>query len=151
MTNTPFSASYIHHVALRVENAQETKDWYVAMLDLRVAREFDYNGLQFIWLSTGSADEPFIELVGGLSVDPIRIHASNADMLREPGFHHVCLHVRSVDDVMSHLKSRGATVVLDVVAGALGSGVRKAAFISDPWGNVLEFLEMETDKATNAA
>jgi hypothetical protein len=65
--------------------------------------------------------------------------------LKEPGFHHICLQVNDIEQVMSELRRRDVNVLIVVMAGALGSGVEKGAFIADPWNNIFELLELARD------
>ena len=144
MNQSPLSTSQIHHVALRIADADEGKTWLTTMLGFRVDREFQFAGLHFIFLSPMGAKTPIIELVGGRPVEAEgQLPEDALDILKQGGFHHICLQVPDVDAVMSELRHRGVRIVFDVMAGAPGSGVEKAAFIADPWGNIYEFLQLE--------
>jgi hypothetical protein len=46
--NTLFSESRIHHVALRVADAQASKAWFLTALDFCVDREFSFGGMDFV-------------------------------------------------------------------------------------------------------
>jgi hypothetical protein len=46
---------------------------------------------------------------------------------------------------MSELQRRDVKILIDVIAGAPGSGVEKGAFIADPWDNIFELLELARD------
>jgi catechol 2,3-dioxygenase-like lactoylglutathione lyase family enzyme len=141
MNSSPFATSYIHHVALTVPDAGEYKNWLASMLGFRVQREFPFNGMQFVWMSPEGSDSPIIEVIGGGSRD----ESQEGSPLARRGLHHVCLHVHNVDDVMAKLKQHNVTVLVEMPVGPPGSGVKRASFISDPWGNVFEFAELEVD------
>ena len=46
---------------------------------------------------------------------------------------------------MSEIRRRDVKILIDVMAGAPGSGVEKGAFIADPWDNIVELLELARD------
>jgi hypothetical protein len=46
---------------------------------------------------------------------------------------------------MSELRRRDVKILIEVMAGAPGSGVEKGAFIADLWGNIFELLELAPD------
>jgi hypothetical protein len=50
-----------------------------------------------------------------------------------------------VEQVMSELQRHDVKILIDVIAGAPGSGVEKGAFIADPWDNIFELLELARD------
>jgi hypothetical protein len=64
------------------------------------------------------------------------------ESLKQPGFHHICLQVNDIEQVMSEIRHRDVKILIDVMAGAPGSGVEKGAFIADPWDNIFELLEL---------
>jgi catechol 2,3-dioxygenase-like lactoylglutathione lyase family enzyme len=139
---SPFSTSRIHHIALRVADARESKTWLTTMLDFSVDREFQFAGLHFVWLSPRGTQAPVIELIGGPVNTERQLPENALDSLKESGLHHVCLQVTDIDETVSELQRRGVRIVIDVTAGAPGSGVEKGAFIADPWGNIFEFLQL---------
>jgi glyoxylase I family protein len=144
-SNGPFAHAQIHHIALRVVNAKASKDWFLTKLDFRVAREFSFGGMDFVWLSPTEGNASVIELIGG-GIGASRPPYQNAqESLKQPGFHHICLHVNDIEQVMSEIRHRDVKILIDVMAGAPGSGVEKGAFIADPWDNIFELLELARD------
>ena len=119
------SANLIHHIALRVADVEAGKTWLTTMLGFRVERELQIMGLDFAWLSPGGAKTPVIELVGG----PVES----------------ALQVPNVEDYVSELRRREVKILIDVTAGAPGSGAKRIAFIADPWGNIYELFEPADD------
>jgi len=137
-----FAETQIHHVALRVADAAASKAWFVTNLDFRVDREFEFGGMDFVWIHPAGEKTPVIELVGGGSLASRTAPENVAEALRQPGFHHICLQVKDVEKLVADLRGRDVKFMIDVMAGAPGSGVDKAAFIEDPWGNVVELLQL---------
>src|ERR1700748_388493 len=113
MNSSPFATSSIHHVALTVPDAEEYKSWLTSMLGFRVRSEFPFNGMQFVWMSPEDSDAPVIEVIGGGSRD----EPSEGSPLARRGLHHVCLHVRNVDEVMTKLKQHDVTVLVEMPVG----------------------------------
>ena len=70
------------------------------------------------------------------------LYENALESLKQPGFHHICLQVNDVEQVMSELRRRDVKILIDVMAGASGSGAEKGAFIADPWDNTIELLEL---------
>jgi lactoylglutathione lyase/glyoxylase I family protein len=141
-SNTLFLESQVHHIALRVADAQASKAWFLTTLDFRVDREFSFAGMDFVWLRPVVSKAPVIELIGG-GVQSFRPPYENTlESLKQSGFHHICLQVTDLEQVMAELRRRGAKILIDIVAGAPGSGVAKGAFIADPWENIFELLEL---------
>jgi catechol 2,3-dioxygenase-like lactoylglutathione lyase family enzyme len=63
--NTLFAKSQIHHVALRVADAEASKAWFLTKLDFHVDREFSFGGMDFVWLCPKESNVPVVELIGG--------------------------------------------------------------------------------------
>jgi catechol 2,3-dioxygenase-like lactoylglutathione lyase family enzyme len=145
-----FVETQIHHIALRVADAAASKAWFVTMLDFRVDREFSFSGKDFVWLCPSGSKTPVIELIGGGALASCPSYENPLDSLQQPGFHHICLQFKDVEQVLSELRRRGVKILIDVMAGAPGSGVEKGAFIADPWGNIFELLQLARDSEAGA-
>jgi catechol 2,3-dioxygenase-like lactoylglutathione lyase family enzyme len=139
------SANLIHHIALRVADVEAGKTWLTTMLGFRVERELQIMGLDFAWLSPGGAKTPVIELVGGPVESERQLPENILDILKLSGWHHLCLQVPNVEDYVSELRRREVKILIDVTAGAPGSGAKRIAFIADPWGNIYELFEPADD------
>jgi catechol 2,3-dioxygenase-like lactoylglutathione lyase family enzyme len=146
---SPFSAGIIHHIALRVGDVEAGKKWLTTMLGFRVQREFQIAGNDFVFLSPDGAEAPVIELVGG-PVDARQLPENIPDMMRQAGWHHLCLQVRDVEQCISDLRRREVRIVIDVTKAPPGIGVEKVAFIADPWGNIYELLQPAEEKKAPA-
>jgi hypothetical protein len=53
------------HIALRVTNAETCKQWLESMLGFRIKNEFEFNSMQFVWVSPEGAESPVIEVIWG--------------------------------------------------------------------------------------
>jgi catechol 2,3-dioxygenase-like lactoylglutathione lyase family enzyme len=63
--NELFAHAQIHHIALRVDDAKASKDWFLTKLNIRVDREFSFGGMDFVWLYSAESTVLVIELIGG--------------------------------------------------------------------------------------
>jgi catechol 2,3-dioxygenase-like lactoylglutathione lyase family enzyme len=136
------TAANIHHVALRVVDAAASKAWFVKIFGMRVDGEFSFAGLDFVWLRAEGETLPVIELVGGGGLEPQPAPTEDAmSLLNRPGFTHVCFQVDDVENAVAALRSQDVRIIIDVIDGPSGSGVKKAAFFVDPAGNVFEVIQ----------
>jgi catechol 2,3-dioxygenase-like lactoylglutathione lyase family enzyme len=140
--NELFAHAQIHHIALRVDNARASKDWFLTKLDFHVDREFSFGGMDFVWLCPAKSTVPVIELIAGGVQASRPLYENSLESLKQPGFRHICLQVNDIEQVVSELRRRDVKILIDVMAGAPGSGVEKGAFIADPWDNIVELLEL---------
>jgi glyoxylase I family protein len=143
--NGPFAHAQIHHIALRVADAKASKDWFLTKLDFCVDREFSFGGMDFVWLSSRESKIPVIELIGDGVQASRPLYENALESLKQPGFHHICIQVNDIEQVVSELRRRDVKILVDVMAGAPGNFVKKGALIADPWDNVFELLELARD------
>jgi hypothetical protein len=100
-------------------------------------------GMDFVWLRPAVSKAPVIELINGgvRSSRPLHIRMPwRASSSR--GFIMFAFKLPTFEQVMAELRRRGAKILIDIIAGAPGSGVAKGAFIADPWENIFELLEL---------
>jgi glyoxylase I family protein len=131
-----------HHVAVRAPSLEEAKDFYVGKLDFRVVAEWDYEDEKLAYLALPADDNLYIEILGGGDTLPaeVRPYTDLGDSLQYSGYHHVCVHVDSVDDTLAKLRERGVTIVAEPFI--LSAISRKLAFFADPFGNLIEVSEV---------
>ena len=128
------------HVAVRVPDFEASKRWFVEKLDFRVVIEWPYGELRLAYLVPPADDTVCIEILGGGSPTCQPQYADLGTSLYEAGYHHVCLDVDSVDDILAELRRRGVTIVAE--AFELKAIGRRLAFFADPWGNLFELAQV---------
>ncbi len=139
-TQSVFSNMRGAHVALRVPNYEQTKNWYMEKLDFRLLHEWPFGDLQLAYLAPANDDNFWIELLAGGNPEPKANYADLNESLHPSGYHHICMDVKSVDETLAELSKRGVTILgepfnLPVIGKRLG-------FFSDLWGNVIELAEV---------
>jgi len=84
----------------------------------------------------------YVEIQGGGDPTPVdvRPYTDLSDSLKYAGHHHFCLTVKSVDETIETLRSRGVTIVTEPFELAAIS--RRLAFFCDPFGNLIELAEV---------
>jgi catechol 2,3-dioxygenase-like lactoylglutathione lyase family enzyme len=143
MLESSFTETQVHHVALRVADASASKAWFLTKLRFHVDREFSFAGKDFVWLRPTGSGTPVIELIGGGMTKASRPSYANAlDSVAHLGFHHICLRVVDLDQLVTELRRSDVKILIEVMEGAPGTGIAKAAFIADPWDNILELVEL---------
>jgi catechol 2,3-dioxygenase-like lactoylglutathione lyase family enzyme len=70
----------------------------------------------------------------------VRPYTNLGDSLKYAGYHHLCVHVASVDDSLAKLQDLGVTIVAEPFVPPAIS--RKLAFFADPFGNLIELSEV---------
>lgn len=141
-TASIFSDMRGHHVAVRVPSLQDAKDFYCGKLDFRVIHEWPFADELLAYLAPPTDDHFFIEVLGNGEHLPteVRPYTDLADSLKYRGYHHYCLSVKSVDETVEKLRSRGVTIVTEPFV--LEAISRKLAFFCDPFGNLIEIAEV---------
>jgi lactoylglutathione lyase/glyoxylase I family protein len=121
-----------------VPNFDEAVKWYVEKLDFRTVHEWPYADQQLAHVAPANDDNFTVELLAGGDPKPIPkpVYSDLGDSLRLAGYHHFCLTVTNMEVVLEELHSRGVTIVAEQFYFAAIN--RKLAFISDPFGNLIE-------------
>jgi len=130
-----------NHVAVRVPDFEQAVKWYVEKLDFRVVHQWPFADEQLAYLAPATDDNFTVELLAGGEPKPIpkSTYTDLADSLRLAGYHHFCLAVVNMEAVLEELRKRGVTIVSEPFY--LEAINRKLAFISDPFGNLIELAE----------
>jgi len=127
------------HVAVRVPDFEESKKWYTEKLDFRVVHEWPFGELQLAYLAPANDDNFWVELLAGGNPTPAANYTDLNESLHPAGYHHFCIDTPDVDATIAELKRRGVTIVGE--AFDLAEIGKRLAFISDPWGNLIEFSQ----------
>lgn len=121
---------------MRVPDLEASARWFVEKLDFRVVKTWPFNEHRLAWLSPSGGDGLILELIGGNSPEPNPEFGSLDESLEYAGFHHLCLDVADIDAAVAELRRRGASVIIGPFE--LAEVGRRHAFVSDPWGNMIE-------------
>ena len=130
-----------NHVAVRVPDFEQAVNWYVEKLDFRIVHQWPYGDLKLAYVAPATDDNFTVELLSGGEPKPIPkpVYTDLGDSLRLAGYHHFCLTVASIAAAIEELRKRGVTIVTEPFY--LEAINRKLAFISDPFGNLIELAE----------
>lgn len=144
MNNTTLGTGGIHHVAVRTHDMAKSLDFYVGVLGMTVAADFDFEGMRFVHLDTTSGTPgggQYLELVeDGANITP-------AD---ERNVHwHLCFGTDRIEQAMAAAEAAGMEVTMPVTllefrntAGDAPNTMRiKVAFFTGPSGEVVELLQ----------
>jgi glyoxylase I family protein len=136
---SPLASSGGHHVAVRVDDYEAARNWYVDKLDFRFVREWSWAGMRFAYLVPPDDDTFHVEIMGGGTPRPKTAYTDVVESLQDTGYHHFCLHVASVDDTLAELRRRGVTTLGEPFDIPEING--RLVVIADPWGNMIELSQ----------
>ena len=125
---------------MRVPDYKAAIKWWTEKLDFRVIHEWDYADEKLAYLAPANDNSFWVEILAGGKLNSKTKHTDLGKSLEEAGYHHICVHVKNLDMTLAELKKRGVTTVGEPFY--LESITRKLAFISDPWGNMIELSEV---------
>lgn len=129
-----------NHVGIRVPDYEAAIKWYTEKLDFRVIHQWPYADEKLAYLAPANTNAFWVEILAGGKLKPITKYSDLGQSLEQPGFHHICMDVKSVDKTVAELKKRGVTIVGKTFF--LPAISRKLAFFQDPWGNMIELSEL---------
>lgn len=123
----------ILHTMLRVGDLERSIAFYTGVLGMRVLRREDFPGGKFTLAFVGYQDEkdgPVIELTYNWGVSQYDLGT---------GYGHVAIEVDDACRACEAVKQRGGTVIRE--AGPMAHGTTVIAFVSDPDGYKIEFIQ----------
>jgi lactoylglutathione lyase len=129
----------ILHTMLRVGNLDRSIDFYTSVLGMRELRRKDYPDGKFTLAFVGYQDEAdgaVLELTHNWDTD--RYDLGNA-------YGHIALEVDDAYAACEQVKARGGKVVRE--AGPMKHGSTVIAFVEDPDGYKIEFIQRGTQSA----
>lgn len=129
----------ILHTMLRVGNLDRSIDFYTSVLGMRVLRRKDYPDGKFTLAFVGYQDEAdgaVLELTHNWDTD--KYDLGNA-------YGHIALEVDDAYAACDQVKARGGKVVRE--AGPMKHGSTVIAFVEDPDGYKIEFIQRGTQSA----
>ncbi len=130
------------HTMLRVNNLQESLQFYCDVLGMKLLRQKDYPNGQFTLAFVGYGDEAnhaVIELTYNWGVD--RYEVGNA-------YGHIALGVDDIYSTCEKIKGLGANVTRE--PGPMKHGSTVIAFVEDPNGYKIELIQLGTQAAAVA-
>ena len=123
----------ILHTMLRVGDLQRSVDFYSHVLGMRVLRQKDYPDGRFTLCFIGYGDEDketVLELTHNWDTKSYELGT---------GYGHVALEVEDAYKACEDVKSRGGKVTRE--AGPMKHGTTVIAFVEDPDGYKIEFIQ----------
>lgn len=137
---SPLAELVGNHVGIRVPDYDAAIKWYTEKLDFRVIHEWPYADEKLAYLAPPNTNDFWVEILAGGKLSKPVVYSDLGKSLEEAGFHHICMDVSNVDEIVAELKKRGVTIVGETFyLEAIG---RKLAFFQDPWGNMIELSEV---------
>ena len=130
----------ILHTMLRVGDLDKSIAFYTAVLGMKLLRRNDYPGGKFTLAFVGYQDEAdgaVLELTYNWGVDKYDI--GNA-------YGHIAIEVEDAYKACEQVKQRGGKVISE--AGPMQHGTTILAFIEDPDGYKIEFIQRKTRSAS---
>ncbi len=123
----------ILHTMLRVGNLEKSIAFYTEVLGMRLLRRKDYSEGRFTLAFVGYQDE------SSGAVLELTHNWDTADYDLGSGFGHIAIEVDDAYQSCELVKQRGAKVVRE--AGPMKHGTTVIAFVEDPDGYKIEFIQ----------
>ena len=126
----------ILHTMLRVGNLDRSLDFYTHVLGMRLLRRQDYPDGRFTLAFVGYEDESegaVLELTHNWDTE--KYDLGNA-------YGHIALEVDDASATCEEVRARGGRVVRE--AGPMKHGTTVIAFVEDPDGYKIEFIQRDT-------
>ncbi|MFO7747749.1 MAG: lactoylglutathione lyase [Orrella sp.] len=127
----------ILHTMLRVGNLDTSIDFYTHVLGMRLLRRKDYEGGRFTLAFVGYQDEAdgtVLELTHNWDTESYDLG---------DGYGHIALEVKDAAGACELVRQKGGKVVRE--AGPMKHGTTVIAFVEDPDGYKIEFIERKTN------
>lgn len=131
-TLSKFSGIEAGHVGIRTTKYNEILKWYKENLDFRIIRKWMVGEIQLAFIAPPNNNDFIIEII---------CYDSNQELNSEEakfGYNHLAFSVQSLDQTIEELNNRNIPIERSFSVPAIGLRV---AFISDTFGNTIEFYE----------
>lgn len=127
----------ILHTMLRVGDLDRALGFYVNVLGMRVLRRKDYPGGRFTNVFVGYGDE------AGAAVLELTHNWDTGTYDLGSGYGHVAIEVDDAYRACEEVRKRGGKVTRE--AGPMKHGTTVIAFVEDPDGYKIEFVQKKAD------
>ena len=141
-TSSPFASMRSSHPCVRVPDYQKAINWYVRAFDFRIVKEWPGpNGLHLAYLAAPGDNGSLIEIIGGGTDDEgVALPDDFWETFGPARYHHFAFSVPNHEEALNTLRDRGINIVQEPFeVPELGYSV---AFTADPWGNLIELVEL---------
>jgi len=125
------------HTMLRVGDLDTSIDFYTNVLGMRLLRRKDYEGGRFTLAFVGYQDE-----TEGTVLELTHNWDTKSYDLGD-GYGHIALEVKDAAGACELVRQKGGKVVRE--AGPMKHGTTVIAFVEDPDGYKIEFIERKTN------
>lgn len=126
----------ILHTMLRVGNLEKSLAFYTGVLGMKELRRKDYPDGRFTLAFVGYQDEangPVLELTHNWDTEKYDLGS---------GYGHIAIEVEDAYRACEDVKTRGGKIVRE--AGPMKHGLTVIAFVEDPDGYKIEFIQKKT-------
>jgi len=118
----------VSHLALVVEDVQQTSDFYCSWLGFKETNRLSNERLTLVYLESGSA-----------TIELLKYHNADQPKRGSGRFDHLAFTVDDVEDYAQKLK--GAGIALESEVPFVAANGRKVIFVTGPNGERLELVE----------
>lgn len=129
------------HTMLRVGNLERSIAFYTEVMGMQLLRKRDYPEGRFTLAFVGYGDEDthtVLELTHNWDTDSYDLGT---------GYGHIAIGVEDAYKACEEVKARGGKVVRE--AGPMKGGVTVIAFVEDPDGYKIEFIQQDENARNN--
>lgn len=130
-TNSKFNDFKASHVGIRTTKYNEIIKWYEENLDFRIIRKWMVGDIQLAFIAPPNDNDFIIEIICYDSNEK-----SNEGI--KLGYNHLSFSVQNLDETIEELTKREIPIERSFSVPIIGLRV---AFISDTFGNTIEFCE----------
>ena len=130
----------ILHTMLRVQNLEESLQFYCDILGMKLLRQKDYPGGEFTLAFVGYGDESdnsVIELTYNWGVDSYELGDA---------YGHIALGVDDIYETCEKIREQGGNITRE--PGPMKHGTTVIAFVDDPNGYKIELIQIGTQGST---